>query len=46
MGGLKNYTVKGKIKFDDANAEFGINVYSQWPNDHKMYSIFLQHFLQ
>jgi len=39
MSGLKNYTVKGKIKFDDANAEFGINVYSQWPNDHKMYSI-------
>jgi hypothetical protein len=39
MKNMKNYTIQGKIKFDDASAEFGINFYGQWPDSSKKYSI-------
>ena len=39
MSDVNFYTVKGKIKFDSSNAEFGINFYSQWPDEAKKYSI-------
>jgi hypothetical protein len=39
MKNLKNYTIQGKMKFDNANAEFGINFYSQWPDSAKKYSL-------
>ncbi|MBN2035651.1 MAG: hypothetical protein JW768_02800 [Chitinispirillaceae bacterium] len=35
----KDYTVSGKIKFDSANARFGINVYSSYADSAKKYSI-------
>jgi hypothetical protein len=39
MNAMKNYTIQGKIKFDDASAEFGIDFYAQWPNSAKKYSL-------
>jgi hypothetical protein len=39
MKGLNNYTIQGKIKFDDASAEFGIDFYWQWPGLAKKYSL-------
>jgi hypothetical protein len=36
---IKNYTIQGKIKFDDASAEFGIDFYAQWPNSSRKYSL-------
>ncbi len=39
LTGLKNYIMQGKIRFDNASAEFGINFYGQWPGTAKKYSI-------
>ena len=35
----KNYTVTGSIKFDNANAQFGFDVYSSMPDSCRKYSI-------
>jgi len=39
MKGLSNYTVRGTFKFDVDTVEFGINFYSQWPNEARKYTL-------
>lgn len=42
MKAMKNYIIQGKMKFDNANAEFGVSFYGQWPDStytSKKYSI-------
>ena len=42
MSGTSNYTITGKLRVGDASAEFGINFYSQWPDESKKYSLVRQ----
>jgi hypothetical protein len=37
--GWDNYTIKTKLKFSDATAEFGINFYGQWPDTYSKYCL-------
>jgi hypothetical protein len=39
MKPMRNYTISGKMKFSDASAEFGIDFYSQWPNQARKYTL-------
>jgi hypothetical protein len=39
MKAMKNYVVSGKMKFDNADAEFGVSFYGQWPDLAKKYEV-------